>query len=128
MSRQTLSAQDLRHKRMSSYDMFPELGTGKQLADAGMQQAVDHAEAVHESWADKAYAFIEKYVGYTREPFMAEDVRMASLQVVPEPPSKRAWGLIIQRAAKAKLIRKLGYKAVTNPRAHGTPATLWVRM
>lgn len=113
---------------MTSYDMFPELLNGQGLAQVGMQQAVDHAEEVHDNWADKAFGFLKKYVGYTKTPFMTEDVRMASLQVVPEPPTKRAWGMVIVRAKRAKLIRHVGYKAVSNPRAHGTPASVWVRV
>ena len=118
-----------RHQRMTSYDMFPELLDGPGLAQKGMQQAVDHAEEVHEKWADKAYVFLKKFAGYTKEPFMAEEVRLASLNSgVPEPPSKRAWGMIIQRGSREKLIRRVGYKAVSNPRAHGTPAAVWVRV
>lgn len=117
-----------RRERMSSYDMFPQLLNGQGLAQQGMQQAVDHAEEVHDNWADEAYAFLKKYVGYTLTPFMAEEMRLASLNVVPEPPTKRAWGLIIQRAAREKLIRRVGYKAVSNPRAHGTPAAVWAKV
>jgi len=117
-----------KNRGMVAADLFADFVKGEQLAEIGMQQAVDHAEEVFENWGDEALAFVRKYVSYTKDPFMAEDVRMASLQVVPEPPTKRAWGLIMRRAAQANLISRVGYRKVTNRRAHGTPAALWVRV
>jgi len=101
--------------------------TGEQLRDAGMKQAVDHADQVHERWSDKAYAFLLAYLRSGME-FMAEDVRAASEGIVPEPPSKRAWGSIIRRAAKAGLIRKIGCCHVKNPGAHMANANRWKHM
>jgi len=100
---------------------------GRALRDAGMEQAANHANAQHDKWTDKALAFLRKYLGYTAEEFQTEDVRMAGLNVLPEPPSKRAWGSVMVAAVKQGLIKKTGYAPVSNPRAHRTPATVWVR-
>jgi len=96
--------------------------------DKGIQQAVDHADAVYPSWSEKAYKFLTDFIDKNACSFMAEDVRMESAAVIPEPPSKRAWGAIILRAAKSGLIRKVGYQKVTNAKAHATPASVWQRI
>lgn len=93
--------------------------------DAGMQTAIEHAEAVHEVWSDKAYAFLLSYARNCKQPFMVEDVRAASMENVPEPPSKRAWGGIVAKAAKAGIIQHAGYAQVKNIKAHCTPAAVW---
>lgn len=100
---------------------------GRALRDAGIEQAANNANAHHESWTENALGFLRKYLSYTATEFQAEDVRMAGLNVLPEPPSNRAWGAVMAAAVKAGLIRKTGYAPVNNPRAHRTPATVWVR-
>lgn len=92
--------------------------------DIGIKKAEDHANSVHESWSDKAYEFLRQYIRHDAE-FMTEQIREASEGIVPEPPSKRAWGSIVLKAARAGLIKKIGYKSVSNPKANATPATLW---
>ena len=101
--------------------------TGAQLRDAGIKQAVDHANDVHESWSDQAYRFLLVYVCEHSEPFLCEDVRAAAEGIVPEPPSKRAWGGSVTRASNAGLITCIGTKKVKNPQAHCTKANLWQR-
>jgi len=56
---------------------------------------------------------------------MTEDVREAATEEIPQPPSNRAWGAIIRMAASSNIIKRKGYRAVKNPKAHRTPATLW---
>ena len=103
--------------------------SGEELRDIGMVQAETHADEVHPKWSDLAYKFLEHYVGIKgmREGFLTEDIRFASIYIVPEPPSKRAWGGVVVRAVKNGIIHKVGYRNVTNEKAHCTPATLWNR-
>ena len=35
--------------------------------------------------------------------------QLALQRAVPEPPDGRAWGAIVQRASKARLIRRIGF-------------------
>jgi hypothetical protein len=100
------------------------LFTGEMLRNKGIEQAIENANARSTGWANEAYQFLLDYIKDHKE-FMTEDVRNASAGIVPDPPSKRAWGGIVVRAAKNKLIEKRGFKAVQNPNAHCTPATLW---
>lgn len=103
--------------------------TGQQLRDAGMQMAVDHADAVNEGWSIKAYNLFVAWIknkGRGRQ-FKTEDFRVYLKlgELLPNPPSERAYGSIALKAAKAGLIKKVGYATVVNPKAHGTPCTLW---
>ena len=104
------------------FDM-PHL-SGAELRDIGIKKAVDHAEVKNENWSDVAYDFLKKYITGKRE-FMAEDFRYAAEGIVPEPPSLRAYGGIISRAAKDGLIFRIGYSQVKNPRAHMANAAVW---
>lgn len=97
---------------------------GNRLRDIGINQYLENAEDKIEKWGEHAYHFLLGYVK-TNETFMAEDVRVASEGIVPEPPSKRAWGAIFVMAKKNELIRSIGFGNVKNPKAHRTPATLW---
>lgn len=98
--------------------------SGEQLRDQGINRAIEHAEQKTPIWADQAYKFLIEYAKENIE-FLAEDVRAAAGPFVPVPPSKRSWGGIFVRAAAAGYIKSIGYKAVNNPKAHKTPATLW---
>ena len=105
------------------------IDNGSQLRDKGIKQAINHADDTHDKWSEKAYKFLLDYIKYgegrDRYEFMTEDVRVASESVIPKPPSNRAWGGIILRAAKAGLIDKVGFSTVKNAKAHKTPATVW---
>lgn len=97
---------------------------GEVLRDKGIKQSYDHANEVHENWGEQAFNFLKLYMRHNKE-FMAEEVRMASSLVVPEPKSSRAWGAIIVRAKKEGLIYHHGYRSVSNAKAHKTPASVW---
>jgi hypothetical protein len=110
-------------------DVFnqPPFIDGMRLRDAGMKQAIDHAELNAKHWSEAAYKFLLFYL-QDHDEFMTEDVRNASVGIVPEPPSLRAWGSIIRRAVVERKIAGAGYRPVTNPLAHRTPANVWRRI
>ncbi len=97
---------------------------GQILRDAGISQSLDNADSKIDNWSNIAYSFLIYYSKINKE-YMAEDVRTASANIVPEPPSKRAWGGIFAKAKKNNLIERIGYGNVKNPNAHCTPATIW---
>jgi len=101
--------------------------TGTELRDQGMKKAVDHADAIINDWSEGAYQFLLIFLQH-RSIFMTEEVREASMGIVPEPPSLRAWGSVIVRAAKSGHIQRAGYKNVKNTKAHSTPATVWKKV
>jgi hypothetical protein len=101
-----------------------DLFKGSKLRDLGIDQSFENAENKCEKWGSLAYSFLLQYIK-ENDTFMAEDVRVASQSIVPDPPSKRAWGAIFVMAKKNKIIKSIGFGNVKNPKAHRTPATLW---
>ena len=76
------------------------INNGSQLRDKGINQAINNANNKHNKWSNKAYKFLVNYIKSHHE-FMAEDVRVASEEELPKPPSNRAWGGLIIRAVRA---------------------------
>jgi len=101
--------------------------TGRELADAGMATAAAHADAVTGGqWSELAWDFLLAFTK-THSTFMAEDVRSAAALTgaVPAPPDQRAWGAIIQKAARANLIERIGYAPMKSPNCHANPKSVW---
>ena len=74
---------------------------GNQLRDKGIKQALESAENETENWGNLAYNFLLHYIKTNKE-FMTEDVRIASFESVPQPPSNRAWGHVVVRAKEKR--------------------------
>jgi len=100
------------------------INNGTKLRDKGIKKALDNANNTHDKWSNKAYDFLLKYIKYQNQ-FMTEDVRVASEKAIPKPPSNRAWGSVILKAAKSGLINRVGFANVKNAKAHKTPASVW---
>lgn len=94
------------------------------LRDTGMKKAATSANSKYTGWGDIAYDFLLRYAAKVPS-FMTEEVRQAAKDDVPIPPSLRSWGAVVRKAAKNKDIRRIGYKKVTNSKAHCTPAAVW---
>lgn len=94
-----------------------------------MKLALESAEQKVEDWGDKCFTLLKQYLEINREPFLAEFFRgwCEAGNRIPEPPHKRAYGPILNRAARAGLIRRQGYAPTSNPKAHCAPTTVWVR-
>ena len=96
--------------------------------DDGIQRAVDHADRVSHAWSVLAYQELVRFLNLNpvcaRDGFLAQEyVASARLHKIPEPPDRRAFGAIIQRAARAGLIVKAGYREDK----FCSPKTLWRR-
>ena len=92
--------------------------------DKGIQTSLDNADYQVKNWSSIAYGFLLNYTK-SHKVFMIEDVRNASINLVPLPPSNRAWGGIAVKAVKNNIIKRKGFSNVKNVRAHKTPATVW---
>ena len=102
--------------------------TGRQLRDTGMQVALDHAESVHDGWAEQAIGALQVYLSaHPGRTFMTEDVRAYAYDVlaIPHPPHCRAWGGVIARAAREGLIRRVGLGPVKTASSHMANAAVW---
>ena len=97
---------------------------GSQLAEQGIDTAVQHADDCIPDWSKQAYNFALYYCR-TRTRFMAEDMRNASYCIIPEPPHTRAWGGIIRRLQNNGIIRCVGISKVKNVTAHSANASVW---
>jgi hypothetical protein len=105
-------------------DLFNYSDT-QRLADVGMQAAIDHADDVQQGWSERAFAMLEAYAR-THPEFMTEEARVwAHEQGLPQPPDKRAWGAVAQRAARTGVLGLLRYQKTRIPPAHATPRPLW---
>jgi hypothetical protein len=106
-----------------------EIDFARKVTNEGIQRAVDTANRVHKNWSDKAYAYLKIYVASRKpgERFMCEDIREDAGTLVPEPPSLRAYGALIQRAIKEGLIIRVGYDQVRNAKAHRATAAVFVK-
>ena len=103
--------------------------TGAQLRDDGITRAVEHADRVTDAWSNTAYWIALRFMADrmrsgTRQ-FMIEEVREYSKDILPEPPSRRAWGAIATRLVKEGKISRVGFRSVKNPRAHCAPCSVW---
>lgn len=76
--------------------------------DAGMQQALDHAERKEPSWGDLAYDYLVSYARKHKQ-FTAEDVTDSTKDTdFPQPPTDRAWGITFRKAQRQGVIKQIG--------------------
>lgn len=101
--------------------------TGAQLRDRGILKAAEHADFIQFDWNKKAFECFKQFLLTRAFPWACEDFRKwcQDYTDLPVPPSLRAFGGIIKRAACLKIIHKTGYTQVKNPRAHMANASLW---
>ena len=108
--------------------------TGEELRDRGIKKAVNHADQLTEKWSEKAYEKLKLFLSHEINQiqnfeFMTEQFReFCEVTFLDDPPSLRAFGGIMAKAAKVGLIERVGYANVTNPKAHATPAAIWRRV
>lgn len=101
---------------------------GRQLKEKGMKRSLESAERVNPGWQEKAYWHFKYWIRYQNHPFKMESFREWCKDLIPEPPSLRAFGPITARARKEGLIRHVGYAQVENPKAHRATSSLWQRV
>lgn len=97
----------------------------EQRRDDGIRRAVEHADAVVMDWSSHALVKLLEYAAM-HDIFMVEDVRVyAEVKGLPAPPDGRAWGAVVQRAAKSGQIIKLGYAPARS--SNLSPKVQWGR-
>lgn len=103
-----------------------ELFSSEKKRNDGMVRSECHAEIKSPGWSDRAYRMLLLYIRKIQTPFMTEEVRhFAKQKGLEDPPSQRAWGSVIRRAVKNRVIISVGYGRTLNPNAHRTPANIW---
>ena len=100
-----------------------DIFSGEELKRIGMEKAEANAGL---EWNIRAFEFLCNFAQVNRQ-FMAEEVRVAAEDSgqIEIPPSKRAWGSVIAKAKRDKIITHIGYNQVDNPLAHKANASVW---
>lgn len=93
-------------------------------AEQGIRQSADHADSVDPGWGESCYQAPCDYLRETRE-FNSHEFRqfLGSIGFPVEVP--KALGAVLLRAARAGLIRKIGYDP--HPERHSSPTPRWAR-
>lgn len=99
----------------------------KRAAQDGINRAVEHAEEVTPGWSDVAFQFVKLHAMRNKGARMTGyEIVQAALQYgVPKPPTDKAFGGPIQRAARSGILKKVGTVADPNPNRHGSEVALW---
>lgn len=107
-------------------DLFSEANLARTMRDAGINTAARHADEQSPRWVDRATELLTEYARQHRV-INSERVRgYAASRGLPHPPDGRAWGAVMQRAARAGWIRKTGrYETAEDPKVHCNPVAVW---
>ncbi len=100
--------------------------TARDLAEEGMNRAVEHADAEEPGWSERAYRLLFAYAE-AHPLFATEDARTWAHNEggLPLPPDGRAWGAVTNRAVRAGLIVRDHYRPTRIPPAHASPRPVW---
>ena len=104
-----------------------KMAKARSEAQEGIDRAVAHAERDVPGWSDVAYEFIRLHAMQNRgKRFTGYEIVQAALAYgVPKPPTDKAFGGPLQRAARAQVLRKVGGVPDPNPERHGSMVPLW---
>jgi hypothetical protein len=107
-----------------------DLAEGWHRAEVGAARAADHAERKREDWNKRAMQFLEQFIDELKaETFLCEDLRIYAYEKNFEaPPDERAWGQIIMKAARRRLIENVGLAHARDKKVHANITTCWKRV
>ena len=99
----------------------------EQAKNIGMLMAEAKANDDCSGWSDRAMFYFTEFLKEIGDrSFLAEEAReWCIFRGLPAPKNHRAWGSVICKAVKMKLIQFCGYEKTSNPLAHSTPAGVW---
>ncbi len=97
---------------------------GRDARDAGMAQALDHANNVVSDWGDQATNYLQRYAQQNRVFSGWMVTKAADLDAAfPSPPTKKSWGAVFTKAQRDRVICKLRYEA--DPNRHNNPVPVY---
>jgi len=92
--------------------------------DRGIQRALSHAEETAQNWNRDADRLLRDYLSSMNgAQFLTEQFVAFTAGKIVRPPDGRAWGGVIQRAAAAHHIVKVGYGPAAT--SNCSPKCLW---
>lgn len=95
--------------------------------DAGIARSSDNAGA---EWRERAIGYVREWVARgNRGAFLCEDVRsFAESRGFEAPPTKKAWGAVVQRAARENIIRRAPCQYLLANSSNRSPKCAWEAM
>lgn len=95
--------------------------------DQGIELSEAKANRDQPGWSEDAQAALEKFcLAHPGQKFLTEDVRAwaEELELVEAPDNAKAWGAVMQRAARFGTIRRVGYMPAKS--SNLSPKTAWM--
>lgn len=105
-----------------------DLTFARKERDKGIAKAAKSAEEVSPGWNDRLYELFKEFLRGRKEKFLAEDFRMSVIDKIDLPRSNRSFGGLFMKAARERLIERVGYAPVKNWKAHRCTASVWRRV
>ena len=99
-------------------------GQSEIIKQQSLLHAMGGANEISNAWVREAYIFLLNY-SVTNPSFTSEDLRIASTGKVPDTGEARAWGSVMQLAARKGIIKKEGFKKGIMAHCHRATKTLW---
>lgn len=93
------------------------------LRDDGIRRSADHAEAIESGWGASAYRVLCEYARSRADTWTSEDFRDFLASINFPVPVPKALGGVFQKAARAKVIQRVGF--ATSRERHCSPVPLW---
>lgn len=97
---------------------------GESLKEMGMSSVLASADAANFNWTDYALSLLEYFAKSVRQ-FSSDEFRAHFVNHLPEPPHPNAFGALFNRAAKAGIIRHVGYIKSVRASAHRRVVGVW---
>lgn len=98
------------------------LDIARAARDEGIERATDHANDVEPGWPASCYRVLEVYAGHTAE-FNSMAFREHLARIKFPVPVPKALGGVFKKAARAGLLRKVGFDQ--HPERHCSPTPRW---
>ncbi len=98
--------------------------SGESLKEAGINQVLAHTEADTPDWTECAFSLLEAFARRVGR-FSSDEFREYVAGILPEPPHVNAYGGLFSRAARAGIIKSVGYVKATRAAAHRRVVTVW---
>lgn len=92
--------------------------------EVGMDRVGAKVEALTPGWLDAAFVLLQRFAAEQRKPFLTEDFRSwAHAHGLELPHDGRAFGPVLQRAARDGLIARAGFAPASS--SNRSPKPLW---
>lgn len=115
--------------RMEAENRKRERAEGQRRAQEGMDRAEAKADRVAPGWGGRAFDMVGRFIdAHPNAEFTGEAVkRWAYAHGLDRPENESAWGPVMVKAKRQKLIAFVGFAPPTAASRHGSPNRRWRR-